>query len=636
MDFFAAQERARKTSRWLVWWFVLCVIVVVAVLYLLAAFGKPLLLEKQGLVSQGFVWWDQGLATIIAPSAGGIIVLGSLFKLMQLSGGGSVVARDLGGRAIDPSTSDPLERRLLNVVEEMAIASGLAAPEVWVMDDEDGINAFAAGTDPSNAVIGVTRGCLERLNRAELQGVVAHEFSHILNGDMKLNMRLMGWIFGLVMIAMLGRMLIQLLRHFSGSRDSKGMGPIAVVAVAGIALWLVGSVGAFFAKLLQAGVSRQREYLADASAVQFTRNPSGLADALKKIGGYPRNGALQTARAAEARHLFFVKSDLLSMGFATHPPLEKRIKTLDPAWAGEMMRTSKEVVFPERELRKPVRQPSMLAPATNSFSLDRLGDSARLDPEVGAAILNQLEQGNIVFSSKSEAKALLFGLLLAQDPPWQERTVDILRQRMDGEMADRAMIWNRHLIGKSSAEKLALVDLSLPWLRRMSTDEATTFIGVTGQLIIADGRVNLFEFMLQKVIARQVSVGLGLRQVAKIRHHSLRPLETEVALLIGTFASVSGDAHSMERASAEFETHTGRRLSHLSAKPVDLNAISKTLMELEAATPLVKVQTLRLCGLVATHDGVLQDEEVELLRAVAEAIGAPLPPLSPLLRPVGA
>ncbi len=251
-----------------------------------------------------------------------------------------------------------------------------------------------------------------------------------------------------------------------------------------------------------------------------------------------------------------------------------------------------------------------------------------MDPKVGATILQQLEEGNVVFESKSQAKALLYGLLLAQDPKWADTTINLLRERADGEIADRAVSWNRHLTGKSSAEKLAMVDLSLPWLRRMSPEEATAFIGITGQLIIADGRVNLFGFMLQKVIARQVAVGLGLRQVAKVRHRGLRSLASEVALLLETFASVSGDTSSVERAAAEFQTHTGMNLGPLSAKAVDLNALSKALMELEAATPLVKVQALRMCGLVVTHDGVVQDEEIELLRAAGEAIGAPLPPLS--------
>ena len=222
MNFFQAQERARVASRWLVVWFILAVMGVVTALYALAVIAKSWIASGEYLHDGSLAtnpWLDPSLATSIAPLASGVILVGSLYKLARLSGGGAVVARDLGGRQVDPATTDLLERRLLNVVEEMAIASGLPAPEAWVMDGESGINAFAAGTDPANAVIGVTRGCLERLNRDELQGVVAHEFSHILNGDMKLNMRLTGWVFGLVMIAMIGRMLLQALRHVRLSSD---------------------------------------------------------------------------------------------------------------------------------------------------------------------------------------------------------------------------------------------------------------------------------------------------------------------------------------------------------------------------------------------------------------------------------
>ena len=284
MDFFAAQSRAIRTSRWLVLWFALCVLGVIAVLCVLAGMalaGSP---------------WSPDLFLPIALASSAIIGGGSAFKHMQLSAGGAVVARDLGGRQVDPGTRDPLERRLLNVVEEMSIASGVPVPEVWLMDDENGINAFAAGTDPANAVIGVTRGCLERLDRAKLQGVVAHEFSHILNGDMKLNMRLTGWIFGLVMISMLGRMMLESLR-FARFRSSRDAGKaIAVIALIGLAIWLVGWIGSMFAKLLQAAVSRQREFLADSSAVQFTRHPEGLAGALKKIGGYQLGGKLSSPK----------------------------------------------------------------------------------------------------------------------------------------------------------------------------------------------------------------------------------------------------------------------------------------------------------------------------------------------------
>jgi Zn-dependent protease with chaperone function len=626
MDFFAAQEKARATSRRLVFWFALSVCGVVGVLYALVVFAKPLIGDP---TRTGIQWWDAEVAWMVMPTVGGIILLGSLYKLMQLSAGGAVVARDMGGRAVDPSTTDPLERRLLNVVEEMSIASGLAAPEVWVMDQEEGINAFAAGTDPANAVIGVTRGCLEKLNRAELQGVVAHEFSHILNGDMKLNMRLIGWIFGLVMIAMFGRMLLQLVRHLRPSRDSDGKvaGGVLLLALAGLALWGVGSIGVLFAKLLQAGVSRQREYLADAAAVQFTRNPSGLADALKKVGGFWRNGMIQTPHAAEARHLFFASSELVRMGFATHPPLEARIRAIEPSWEGGLIEPEDQVIF-EDEGAYEGAAPSMLAPATAAFALDTLGDSSRLDPQVGVELKRRLAKGRVVFSSKLEAKALLYGLLLAQDGDARVEVLDLLRGEVGGEVAAHADLWHRELLGRSAAEKLALVDLSLPWLRRMARDEAQGFIDLTRRLIDADGQVQLFEFMLQKVIERQVAVGLGLRGVAKIRHRALGDLARETAVLAGAFGALSADPAAWEVARVDFRGHTGLELQRLGGESCGMADVAAALHEFEAATPLVKVQVLRLCGLVAVHDGVLGDGEVELLRACAEAIGAPLPPLT--------
>lgn len=624
MDFFAAQERARAASRRLVLWFALCVAGVVATLYAVAVLVRPLV-GRDGMQRTSFDWWDPQLAGGIVPTVGGIIVLGSLFKLLQLSAGGAVVARDMGGRPLDPSTRDPLERRLLNVVEEMAIASGLSAPEVWVLDTEEGINAFAAGTDPANAVIGVTRGCLEKLNRAELQGVVAHEFSHILNGDMKLNMRLIGWIFGLVMIAMMGRLLVQMMRHVRPSRDSKGGGGVMAVFVVGLVLWLVGSVGVFFAKLLQAGVSREREYLADAAAVQFTRNPAGLADALKKVGGFWRQGAIQTPRAAEARHLFFAGSELVKMGFATHPPLEARIRAIEPSWQGGMIAAEKQVVFADDAEE---RVASNLAPATAAFALDSLGESSRLDPQVGAALRKKLSDGRVVFQSKPDAQALLYGLLLAQDPDEHREGLGYLESAAGAAMAGQAELWSRALEGRSAAEKLATVDLSLPWLRRMGRDEAQEFIGLTQRLIEADGHLHLFEFMLQKVIERQVAVGLGLRPVAKVRHRALADLGRETAVLAGAFAGLSADPAAWEAARADFLSHTGRELERLDAARCGLAEVAAALVQFEAATPLVKVQVLRLCGLVAVHDGVLEDNEVELLRACAEAIGAPLPPLA--------
>jgi Zn-dependent protease with chaperone function len=628
MNFFEAQERARRSSRSLVWWFILSVIGVIVVMYVVGVSLWQLSSSNpQGIYyvtnTADLVWWDPTIFTRVSLLVGGVIMTGSWVKLAQLSGGGKVVAQSLGGRAVEPTTTDLTEQRLLNVVEEMAIASGVPVPEVWIMYEEEGINAFAAGTDPTNAVIGVTRGTLERLTRAELQGVVAHEFSHILNGDMKLNMRLMGWIFGLVMLSMLGRIMLESLRFVRGSRDSKDGGIVLVLVVAGVAVWLVGSSGVLFARMLQAAISRQREYLADASAVQFTRQVEGIAGALKKIGGYSKHGTIHSPKAMEARHMFFAGSGFSAL-MATHPPLEKRIKAIDPQWNGEMLRGKADPVCTE-EFSGAMGFSGLLEQTATRGSVDSLGDSVRLDSHVGAAIREDLKAGKVTAFSKQEAKSLLLGLLVAADRDGLETARGILEKHgIDTETVTQVIAWSVDLAGYDSSKKLALVDLSLSWLRKMNQPEARDFVKVSQALIEADGEVNLFEFMLQKVIERHVLIGLALKPVPRMRYRNIQDLEHELSDLLGVFAQLTGGGTVIERAAAEYREHTGRVLPRSAA---GLAEVSSALVEMDAATPLVKQQILRLCGLVVTDDGRVADQEMELLRATAEAIGAPIPPL---------
>ncbi len=628
MNFFEAQERARKSSRALVWWFILSVIGVIVVMYVLGmgiwqfSSSNPKGIYHATDTAQ-LVWWDPQIFAWMSAIVGGVIMTGSWVKLAQLSAGGKVVAQSLGGRPVEPTTTDLPERRLLNVVEEMAIASGVPVPGVWIMDEEQGINAFAAGTDPSNAVIGVTRGTLERLTRSELQGVVAHEFSHILNGDMKLNMRLMGWIFGLVMLSMLGRIMVEALSHMRGSRDSKGNGVVLAIVVAGLAVWLVGSVGVLFARMLQAAISRQREYLADASAVQFTRDSEGIAGALKKIGGFSGHGTIRSPKAMEARHMFFAGSGFSSL-MATHPPLEKRIKAIDPRWNGGMLQGMADPVRAE-EFSGVMGFSGSPGQTTPSISVDSLDDSGRLDSRVGAAIRDSLREGKVTSFSKQEAKSLLLGLLVAADDDAREKAKRILEENgSDGESVAQVIAWSVDLEGYDSSKKLALVDLSLSWLRKMSQPEARDFVKASHALIEADGEVNLFEFMLQKVIERHVLIGLGLKPVPGMRHRKIEDLELELADLLGVFAALAGGGTAIEMAAVQYRELTGRELPRSTA---GLAEVSMALVEMDAATPLVKQRILRLCGLVVTDDGNVADQEMELLRATAEAIGAPIPPL---------
>ena len=324
MDFQTHQEEAKQNT---------------ARLILLLAFGVASIIVVVSALLVGLFYYSSGefqpLAAIgvAAPVTTVAIVGTSLVKSAQIKGGGgSYVATSLGGRPVDFNTLDPAEKQLSNIVEEIAIASGMPVPAVFLLDEEPGINAFAAGWTADNAAIGVTRGALLHLNRRELQGVIAHEFSHIANGDTRVKTKIIGWVFGIAIITVLGRILLHSL-WWAPRRRNKEDNSAMVMMVAAIALIVIGSVGTMFARMIQAAVSRQREFLADASAVQYTRDPSGIGEALIKIGSMGNENKIRSAHATEASHLFF--SSAFGGGFASHPPLKSRIGRLIPSWDGQ-------------------------------------------------------------------------------------------------------------------------------------------------------------------------------------------------------------------------------------------------------------------------------------------------------------
>lgn len=327
MDFFAYQEQARRLTYRLIVLFGLAVIGIILTCYFLAVFA--LAYAQYGPQWEKGDLWDPVLFGWITLGISTLIGLCSGFKIIQLRGGGKIVAEELGGRLLSSSSVDLTERKILNIVEEMAIASGVPTPPVYMMDKEPGINAFAAGYTPQNAVIAVTRGCVEELSRDELQGVIAHEFSHILNGDMRINIHLMGILFGILIIGMMGYYAFRMTPYRNSKEDRTGI----FILIIGLGLIVIGSIGTFFGNLIKSAVSRQREFLADASAVQFTRNPEGIAGALKKIAGYKKGSGILNPKAPEASHLFFAKGVFEGL-FATHPPIDERICRLDKSWEG--------------------------------------------------------------------------------------------------------------------------------------------------------------------------------------------------------------------------------------------------------------------------------------------------------------
>ncbi|MEM9080885.1 MAG: M48 family metallopeptidase [Verrucomicrobiota bacterium] len=626
MDFFEAQDEARKRTGRLLGLFVLCMGGVVVSVSLLSwlAYGILGMSGEEGGELFGDVPWVwlgcTGLGTLV------LILAASGSKSLALRGGGGVVAKDLGGRLVDPSTTDTHERQLLNVVEEMAIASGTPVPQVYVLDEDEGINAFAAGTEPGNAAIGVTRGCLLRLSRAELQGVIAHEFSHILNGDMKLNMRLIGWVFGLVILSILGRGLLHSLRfvRVGGSRENNAGGAIVLVMVVlGVGLMAIGGIGVLFARLLQAAVSRQREYLADASAVQFTREPTGIAGALKKIGG--RGSRIGSPKAAEASHCFFADGGMFAFGFATHPPLEVRISRIEQDWDGEFVESRLPEIAHQRGRATGRRGDERVA---GFAGVEQLAVAERVDARTGGQLYGDLK-GEWLEACRvpDSAQALVFGLLLAEDDELRAGELEYLAREGGGDAAELAIGWQGELGALHSAQKIALVDLVIPTLRRLSGEEYERFVGISRTLIGSDGRVDLFEYMLQHVMEHHLGVHFEKRAPQRIAYDQVSQIEEEVGVILSAFARLDGNPEE------SFEQGVkGLGLGLVLKDGISLTAIDAALRKLESASPLLKKEVLEGCARVVGADGEFSSREAELLRATADSIGCSIPPFVGQLR----
>jgi len=599
MDFYQAQEAAHKKTKWLGFGFFLSVLAV-----MLAVGGLVSVLFWKYAQPQGSPFPVEVFA-IAAVGAAVTVLVPFGYKSMQLSSGGDVVARDLGGRQLDGSPSDFHEKRLLNVVEEMALASGVPVPMVYVMDHENSINAFAAGTEPTNAVIGVTRGCLERLNREELQGVIAHEFSHILNGDMKMNMRMIGWVFGLMGISIIGQMLFRGLSygHYYSrprSREDNGNQLMMVLLALGVGLMVIGGIGVFFGRLLQSAISRQREYLADASAVQFTRNPETIAGALAKIGGLRDGSNIAAPKAAEASHMFFADGGLFSFGFATHPPLEVRIKRIQKDWDGEFDTSNLPSI--QHRSDSPISQFAS-GGAQEDYPVEEPLDHTLSLPEEVVGIPTEFIQAA---HNSDNAQLLVIAMLIATEGGLEGEEAERLLQVAPAQQ-DLSLIgeWNHGLTEIHSLQKISLIDLAMPTLRRLSVPSKERFLTLTRELIEADREVSLFEYMLQRVVERHLlrhAQGASYSKVKYSKFDQVRPQAETISSIM-------------------MRCHTDDTILNQS----DIKSLDEALSVCEDCSPTVKSQLLEHAKKLALDDGILTNKEAELLRAIADAIGCTIP-----------
>ncbi|MEE4218739.1 MAG: M48 family metallopeptidase [Xanthomonadales bacterium] len=639
MNFFEHQESARKQSRWLILVFILAVATIVVAI------------NGVILVALGFISFDAETASVPFrevvrtewPTLAGagvvsvaFILLASLFKMAGLRAGGGHVARQLGGTQVDSTTGDPMKRRLYNVVEEIALASGVPVPEIYVLDQEAGINAFAAGYTPSDAAVAVTRGALEKLDRNELQGVIAHEFSHILNGDMRINIRLMGALFGILLLALIGRRILIHSSFVGRSSRSKGGGAIILIA---IGLTAIGYIGLFFGRWIKAAVSRQREYLADASAVQFTRDPDSIGGALKKIAVYSESSYLD-ADTEEISHMLFGDGRKMNF-FSTHPPLEARISRVDPGFQPEELtrlavKLQRERASDEKRRKKQREQKEKPGGMFNAETLiDGIGSpdwERMLTAAAFAAAIPEI-MGRAVHSIEW-APEVLFYLLLDRDAAVREIQLLTVAQKMgaDSEGRVRALL---DAAGLASAEqRLPLLELAFPTLKQRPPEFMMKVMDTTKELIEADGRTDVFEFLLARSMSMHLWESQNAHRVSMAGNKSLKSLTasaTDVLVILARHGN-----RDTETAEAAFN----QGLAELSLpSPGGLPVQSDWVSGLDAALPALdrlkpadKEKLVRAMSAVVMYDGRIDAQELELLRVVCDLIHVPLP----LIRPVNA
>ncbi len=668
MDFFASQELARKNTRRLIVLYLLALVALTAAIYALCIFAFFGLAHfgGKGFTPENFASaFRFDVLGYVAAGTSMLIGGGSAFKVAALRGGGESVASLLGGRKLQPNSRTVEERRILNVVEEMALAAGTPVPPVYILDDEQGINAFAAGYTIDDAVIGLNRGTIETLNRDELQGVVAHEFSHILNGDMRMSIRMIGILHGIQLIALLGYFLLRSIggssRHHHSNRDNGGGKGAMAMLLMGVGLIAVGGIGIFFARWIKASVSRQREFLADASAVQFTRNPEGIAGALKMIGAH--SSQIHQPAAEEASHMFFGSMfGGASNLFATHPPLIKRIQKVDPRFDGDFVayarrRVSWEQRLAEADQRRKQREqehqrrlggvggmggfggqsPGGLM--EGSFPIDPLiliagiGNPDENDVEYSELVVDRIPEVLVEASHDVfDARCIVFVSLLNHETEIRRAQLHALATNEGQATIDRTIALMKPIDALEARFRLPLFEIIQGTLTGMSPQQHESFRDSVDRLVEADNRIDVFEFFLRQHTMVHLDRRFGKVQPPRVRYRAINPLQTEICRLLSILVRL-GHEHQSEFGAAwkVAMVSLGKPAwaddTSALAEPLNAKQLQRDIEKVNQAAPVIKKRILTAMAAAMTSDGKITVGEAEIFRAMSESLDCPVPPV---------
>ncbi len=639
MNFFEHQAQAHRYTKWLIVLLVLAVLGTTTLLhFVLLVFG----FFGRAYTNQPHSWWDPGFffATLLVTSA--LVALASYTRMLTLRGGGRAVAEMLGAKFVTTQGAKAREKRLVNIVEEMSIASGVPMPQVYVLEQESGINAFASGHTPSDAAITVTRGALDMLNREELQGVIAHEFSHILNGDMRINMRLISIVFGIMCVALVGKLILRAQNAWdisiTSNRRRSASGKWMVLAFLFV---VIGSIGEFFARVIQAAITRQREFLADASSVQFTRNPVGIVSALKKIGGFTTHSYLSAPRAGEISHLFFSDAFQRHLGglLRTHPPLEERIRRIDPSFDGRFAEAIADTTLDERRGAAPgpdalglgfAGAPGGDAKIAISGMVGRLGEIGRI--EHAQSILQGIPEAILAAAREPfSAVAGAYALLIMSDQATADDQFSLLERAAPRGMLERVKMLSTPLATLSRTQKLAWTHLACAQLKQLSREQRAAVNTMLSALAAVDAHIDVFEYVLIATLKRRLAEPNAAARMANATLHTrVSTLTQECVLILSAMASIGNEAEradqayraGLERLGLVRNPDTARVAWGRSLE----SGLSVALENARASVPALKAQLVEACIIVAAHNDSIGLDEAEALRAFCDALGCPHPP----------
>ena len=652
MDFFERQEQARKATQRLIVVYALFVVAVVACIHfavsvLIFAFSVSGTDSAEQVPEFAEVFSNPEIIPWSIGITCAVILLATLYKAAQLQEGGPAVALSMGAREVLPNTRDNRERRLLNVVEEIALASGVPAPRVFIMDDEDGINAFAAGYSPNDAAVAVTKGALVLFNREELQSVIGHEFSHILNGDMRLNIKAVGVLFGILCISMIGSIILRISLEAMrmprmGRRNKKDNTFIIILAfmLFGAAVWLIGSIGVLGARMMQATISRQREDLADASSIQFTRNPVGMANALKIIGASSRKGLLSNAHASEVSHMLFA-SGLSSQLFATHPPLKKRIREIDPAFNGDYSdyvktiarRRARDIETSEERVEEATLHSAIMAGAilNGAGVLDTDGSAAQprqteaqAQASLGKAAAQNPAGVPDAIRTAEGASACLFASLLASDGDTRAKQTGIIRTAYGEELAASLGPWSERLSGLDVRAKRVECEMAVNTLRVLPKRDIAIISDLLDKLVYADARIDAFEFACVRLFKSRLMPDISAARAKAVPPTSLAGEAAFVMHVLAHFGTPDRNAaeKAWQAGAARLENTFGAMSFADLPDFNNLGRFDASLTALVRLPPTAKQELMEACKTVVTHDHKTTDIEYNFLHAVSDVIQA--------------